>query len=258
MNDIRWIKLSTDLFNNRKILQIEQLPDGDTLIVIWLKLLILAGKINDDGLIYFTPDIPYTDEIMAHEFQRPITTIRLALNTFQRFGMIEIVDDVIEVSNWQRYQSTEGLERVREQNRIRKQNQRLREHEKKAAQDGNLTVTNEHNDMSCVTSRDCHALDKNREEKKRIDKNREKESCANLFDAFWVAYPNKKGKGAAKKAFDKAIRKTDINTMLKAIAKQINTSQWTKEGGKYIPYPSTWLNQERWSDKVEDWEVMPF
>ena len=160
MSEIKWIKLSTDVFNNRKIRQIEKLPDGDTIVVIWFKLLILAGQINDGGLVYFTRDIPYNDQLLSDQFDRPISTIRLALSTFTQFGMIQIVDEIIEVTNWERYQNTEGLERIREQNRLRKRNQR--EREKQLLLD------------SHVTSRDSHATDKNRldKNKNRLDKNK--------------------------------------------------------------------------------------
>ena len=90
--EIRWIKLSTDLFDNRKIRQIESLPDGDALIVIWLKLLILAGDTNDGGYVYFTKDIPYTDQLLATQFGRPLATVQLAIKTFAAFGMIEIIE----------------------------------------------------------------------------------------------------------------------------------------------------------------------
>ena len=119
MSEIKWIKLQTDIFDNRKIKQLERLPDGDTLIVIWLKILVLAGTVNDGGLVYFTQDIPYTDQLLATEFNRPLPTVQLALKTFQQFGMIEIIDNLIHVSNWERYQNIEGLEKVREQNRLR-------------------------------------------------------------------------------------------------------------------------------------------
>ena len=167
MSEIKWIKLSTDIFNNRKIRAIEALPDGDTIIVIWLKLLILAGEINDGGLIYFTRDIPYIDQLMASQFGRPLTTIQLALSTFEKFGMVQITDSLIEVSNWEKYQNVEGLEKIREQNRIRKRNQREREKQ--------LLLE------SHVTSRDSHATDKNREDKTRIDEIRKEVSAAKRF-----------------------------------------------------------------------------
>ena len=76
MADVKWIKVSTEMFNSsRKIKQIEMMPEGDTILVIWLKLLLLAGNINDGGQIYLTPEIPYTDEMLANELRRPLTTV---------------------------------------------------------------------------------------------------------------------------------------------------------------------------------------
>lgn len=71
------------------------------------------------------------------------------------------------------------------------------------------------------------------------------------FDTFWDEYPNRKGKPKAREAFKKAIKKTTLETMLSAIQKQKHSSQWTRDNGQYIPYPATWLNQERWEDEVD-------
>ena len=57
MAEVKWIKLSSNIFDNTKIKQIEVLPDGDTIIVIWVKLLCLAGNINDNGFVYLTKEI---------------------------------------------------------------------------------------------------------------------------------------------------------------------------------------------------------
>lgn len=163
MANVQWIKITTDIFDNRKIKQIENMPDGDALVVIWLKLLILAGNINDGGCVYFTKDIPFTDQLLATEFNRPIATIQLALTTFERFGMIEIVDDVIFVSNWERYQNIEGMDRIREQTRKRVAKHR----EKQRLLQGNVTVTQ------------GNATDKNRK-----DKNRKEEDKKTSFDSI--------------------------------------------------------------------------
>ena len=162
MAEIKWIKLSTDLFDNRKIKMIEGMPDGDSLVVIWLKLLILAGNTNDGGYVYFTKDIPYTDQMLSMQFNRPLATIQLALRTFEQFGMIEIVDDVIYVSNWEKYQNTEALDHIREQNRIRKQRQRERE---------KIECHAENRDKG-VTVTECHETD--------IDKEGDKEKKENI------------------------------------------------------------------------------
>lgn len=126
MADIKWIKVTTDMFSNRKIRQIEKMPSGKNIIVVWLKLMLLAGQINDDGQIYLTKEIPYTDEMMAREFDEDISIVRIALETFARFGMIELVNDIIHISNWARYQNVDGMDRVREQTRKRVANYRAK------------------------------------------------------------------------------------------------------------------------------------
>lgn len=98
MAEVKWIKLSVALPDNKKIKQIRKLPDGDTIALMWVFLLCLAGDVNDDGAVYFTPEIPYTDEMLAGQFDMDINTVRLALKTFQHFGMIEIIDDIIHLT----------------------------------------------------------------------------------------------------------------------------------------------------------------
>lgn len=140
MADVQWIKIVTDVFNNRKIKQIETMPDADSILVIWFKLLCLAGNINESGLLIITRDIPYTEETLSSEFNRPLNTVRLALDIFQKFGMIEIVDNILCVSNWEKYQNAETLNKIREQTRERVA--RHREKQKLLCGDGgNVTVT---------------------------------------------------------------------------------------------------------------------
>ena len=120
MPEVKWIKVSTDMFNNnRKITQIEHMPEGDTMLVIWLKLLLLAGNINDGGAIYLTPEIPYTEEMLSTELNRPLTTVKMALKVFEQFGMIEIIDNVYYLSSWEKYQNTDKLAEIREKTRQR-------------------------------------------------------------------------------------------------------------------------------------------
>lgn len=139
MADVKWIKLAVDMFDNRKIRQIETLPDGDGIIVIWVKLLCLAGITNDGGLVYFTRDIPYTEQMLANYFQRPIALVQMALRVFQQFGMIDLVDDIIMVSGWEKYQSLDRLERIQAQNRERQR--RFKEQKRKDALPVTLPVT---------------------------------------------------------------------------------------------------------------------
>ena len=118
MADVKWIKITTDVFDDEKMLMIESLPSADSIIVVWFKLLIFAGKQNNDGVFIMNNRIAYTDEMLASIFRRDVNTVRLALSTFERFGMIEMVDDVITIPNWNKHQTLDAYEKKKERDRI--------------------------------------------------------------------------------------------------------------------------------------------
>ena len=136
MAEIKWIKITTSIFDDEAIKVIEQMPEGDAILVIWFKLLVQAGIINDSGLVYFKKDIPYTEDMLAIVFHKPVTLIRLALTTFEKFGMIEIADNqTILIRNWEKHQNVSGMEQVREYNRLAKRKQRQKAKELKLLSD---------------------------------------------------------------------------------------------------------------------------
>lgn len=110
MADVKWIKIVTDIFDDEKILLIESLPEADSIIVIWFKLLCLAGKQNNSGVFVLNGRIAYTDKMLASIFRRKETTVQMALQTFENFGMIEIIDGVITIPKWGKHQSLDQLE----------------------------------------------------------------------------------------------------------------------------------------------------
>lgn len=163
MADVKWIKVATSMFEtNRKIKQIELMPEGDTILVIWLKLLLLAGNVNDGGAIYITPEIPYTEEMLANELRRPITTVRMALTVFENFGMISTKKGVIRLTSWEKYQSVDKLAELREKNRISQQKSRER---RKALGCGDGMSRDSH-----VTVTGCHDIEEDGEENQDKDK----------------------------------------------------------------------------------------
>jgi len=119
MSDVKWIKIVTDIFDDEKILLIEQLPEADSIIVIWFKLLCLAGKQNNGGVFVLNNRLPYTNQMLSTIFRRKESVVTLALNTFEKFGMIEIIDCVITIPNWEKIQSISGLDSIREKARLR-------------------------------------------------------------------------------------------------------------------------------------------
>ena len=117
MAEVKWIKIVTDIFDDEKILLIETMPEADSIIVIWFKLLTLAGKTNNKGVFMMSNRIPYTEEMLSAIFRRKLTTVRLALDTFEKFGMIEIVNNVITIPNWAKHQTLDQIDQRREYQR---------------------------------------------------------------------------------------------------------------------------------------------
>ncbi len=118
MAEVKWIKIVTDIFDDEKILLIESLPSADGILVIWFKLLCLAGKNNNKGVFTLNDRIAYTDEMLATIFRRELNTVRLALGTFEKYGMVEIVSDVITIPNWDKYQTLDAYEKRKERDRV--------------------------------------------------------------------------------------------------------------------------------------------
>jgi predicted phage replisome organizer len=113
MADVKWIKITTDIFDDEKILLIESLPDAYAIIAVWFKLLCLAGKQNNSG-VFMMGRIAYTDKMLATIFRMKETTVTMALQTFEQFGMVEIVDGVITIPNWGKHQNLDQLETKKE------------------------------------------------------------------------------------------------------------------------------------------------
>lgn len=127
MGEVKWIKITVDMFDNRKIKAIRKLPEGNNIILIWVMLLSLAGRCNASGMIFLTENIPYTNKMLADELGFEESVICVALDTLERFGMISRDENLlICVNNWAEYQSAEGLEKIREYERKRKAKQRKR------------------------------------------------------------------------------------------------------------------------------------
>lgn len=236
MSEVKWIKLSTQMFEDEKIRLIEHMPEADTILIIWVKLLAQAGKTNASGFIYLNENIPFSDEMIATIFNRPIATVRLALRTFEQFGMIEILDNnFISISNWEKHQNLDGLDRIREQNRLRKQ----RERERKKLSQPHESVTGH------VTH--IHATDIDKE----LDKEKEKNNIySNEFEQFWSIYPRKVDKKKALKSFKTAIKNHSLETILDGTSKY--AKQVEKTDKQYIKHPTTFLNNDSFIDGYEE------
>ena len=139
MADVKWIKITTDIFDDEKILLIESLPDAYAIITVWFKLLCLAGKQNNCG-VFTMGQMPYTDKMLATIFRMKESTVTMALQTFEQFGMVEIVGGVITIPNWEKHQNLDKLEQAKEN--TRKRVAKHREKQKLLAQNNDVTQCN--------------------------------------------------------------------------------------------------------------------
>ena len=155
MGDIKWVKLTTDMFDNRKIKHLRRLPEGNNIVLIWVMLLTMAGRCNSGGLIFLTENIPYTPKMLADELDFEENTVLLALQALDQLNMVVTNHGYFAIAGWEEYQNIEGMEKIREQNRLRKQRQR------------------ENQKLLPETSRDSHVTSRNRKEKRRKENKRE-------------------------------------------------------------------------------------
>ncbi len=160
MTDVKWIKIVTDIFDDEKMLLIDSLPDHDAIIVIWFKLLCLAGKQNNSGVFIMNSRIPFTDEMLATIFRRPVNTVRLALKTFESYGMVEIVDNVITIPNWEKHQTLDAAEQRRDY--MKKYMNDRRKKQRGIIENGAVNLT----DVNTLTTVSTGEVEEEREEEK--------------------------------------------------------------------------------------------
>ena len=176
MGDVKWIKITTDIFDDEKILLIESLPSADSIITIWFKLLTLAGKQNNNGVFLMNDKIAYTDEMLSTIFRRDLQTVRLALKTFQEFGMIDIVDGVITIPNWNKHQTLDSYEAKKARDRLYQANRREKQREiAKKSSDNRLTSRLTVDDSSSDKSSDVAISEEDKEIEEEIEVDKEVE-----------------------------------------------------------------------------------
>ena len=247
MAGIQWIKLKVDMFDNEKIRLIEAMPDADSIIIIWVKLLTYAGKINSSGYIMLTEKIPMNEEHLSTIFNRPLNTVRYALKVFEDFGMIESEDGVIRISNWDLHQNIEGMDKIREQNRLRKQKQRSKDSlkldvptEGAMSRDGHVTVTQQ------------NRIDKNRlREEENKDTDEKQSAWESDFEEWWNIYGKKIDKKKVKTIFKRCHKKDGYEAIKKGTLiylKTVTDKQYQKN-------PQTFLNAESYND-IEGYEEL--
>lgn len=244
MAEISWIKLKTTMFDDEKIRLIQSMPEADAILVIWIRLLVLAGKTNDDGLIYIQRNMPYTDEMLATLFGKPLTVIRLALQTLEQFEMVDLNENgMLAITNWEKHQNIEGMDKVRKLNAER--NKKYRERKKQLMLEDDVSVT----------SRDATDLDLDKDlDKDKDNKEESKKSLCKYSDEHLRL--SEKFKFNLINDFPKEMAKVDVNKWADVFRLMEERDSITIEQIEYVidwlPSNSFWATNIRSPKKLRE------
>ena len=185
MAEVKWIKIATDIFDDEKILLIESLPDSYAIITAWFKLLCLAGKQNNDGVFLMNDKIAYTDKMLATIFRMKESTVKLALDTFEQFEMIQKIDGAITIPKWNKHQTLDAYEKKKARDRRYQEERRARQR----------ALIKKSSDKSFEESSDVAVS-----EERDIDNNicsPEPDERESNFEKIYAIYPKKRGRTKA-------------------------------------------------------------
>lgn len=234
MSDVKWIKITTDIFDDEKILLIESLPDADAIIVIWFKLLCLAGKMNNSGVFMMNNRIAFTDKMLATIFRRKESTVQLALSTFAAYGMIEVIDDVITIPNWGKHQNLDSIE---SKNEYMREYMKEYRNKQKRLSSGSKTNCKTNSKTNCKTN--VSSLEEEVEEDRELDTEGEKEknnittTCkqvVSMYHKICISYHSVKVINEDRKKAIKARLKTYSLDDFKALFEKAEASAFLKGG----------------------------
>ena len=277
MAGVEWIRIMTDMFDNRKIKYIRTLPEGNNIVLIWVMLLTMAGRCNAGGMIFLTENIPYNTKMLSDELGFEENVVTLAIATLERLNMIIADSGFLCIAGWEEHQNADGLEKIREQTRKRVHNYR---NKKKEIPCNNSENTEKNEDVTeCnVTERYNVTLRNATEEEKEIDKDIKKESkerkisparsddtdFEKLWDFTFSVYPKKSGAATAKEEWMKKLvpvlpeNRFDVAKLIYEGVKEYlsDYSQKNRDDPdyKYIPKFARWLSEDAvyWIKFVEE------
>lgn len=226
-----YLKLKDNFFDSDEMIVLENMKDGYLYCNILMKLYLRSLK--NGGKLMLNDRIPYSSATLSSVVRHPEGVVVLAIKAFQELGLIEILDTgaiyMLDLQTYIGRSSTEADRKRAYRDRIESEKHHIQQ------------ITDKCPDKS---------PDKN-PPKKEIEKERKKEiekkDKTTLFTMFWSSYPKKQNKAYSEKIFNK-ISHSEFEHIMYSLEKFCLSREWTNEDGKYVPNPSTWLNQQRWLD----------
>lgn len=227
-----WLKLNENFFDEDTIIFLEEQENGKDYIIFYLKLLLKS--IRDEGkLVRFIGNkiVPYDVKSLAKLTNVSVDTVAVAMKLFEEFGLVK------KLNTGELYLSqikeligseTEGARRVRRHRAIKQQEQALLQC------NDDVIICNDHIEIDKELDED-------------IDK--EIDTKETMFNEFWELYPRKINKKKSRTAYER-ISKVNHDLIIEDLTERVQTEEWLKDNGKFIPHPTTYLNGERWFDEM--------
>ena len=221
MADVKWIKITTDMFDNRKIKHLRKLPEGNSIVLIWVMLLTMAGRCNSGGMIFLTENIPYTPKMLADELGFEENTVQLALQALEQFNMIVTDQGFFTIAGWDEYQNIEGMEKIKEQNRLRQK----KWYEKQKA----LPQPNVRSNVSITEPNDTD-IDKDKEKEGDKKEKIDYQLIADMYNSICKSFPSIRSLSDARKKAIAARLKTYTVEDIKTVFENAEASSFLKGG----------------------------
>lgn len=254
-SDVKWIKLKVGMFDGMSFKKIKKAKIGgesfrDKLTAVWFELMDFAGRCNHDGAFISPREIPFYElSDIATMIDREEEELRLCMAFFINEGMISVIDDVYMLSNWSEYQNVDGLEKIKEQNRLRQANFRQKQKLLASNVTDNVTVTQ------------SNAIDKDIDKEIEIEKDikeihKEKidyQQIIDLFNTICTSFPSVRSLSDARKKAIKARLNTYTVDDFKQCFENAEASSFLK-GGNNRNWTATfdWLIKDQNMAKVLD------
>lgn len=179
MKTPEWSKIQNDICSHEKIKYIRSLPAGDTIFFLWIWLITAAGRANNGGRVSLTDKIPYTVASLAEAASiKKVSTVTLALRTFEELDMITLSNGFIYLNGWAEYQNTEALDEIQKKNRERQAKYRAKQKALAAecVTPGQVSFSDPECNVTCNVTGDVTSNGDNATKNKKENKEKEIES----------------------------------------------------------------------------------
>lgn len=251
-----WLKLKEDFFQDVRMKKLRKIAGGDTYTIIYLKLQLLS--IKNGGILIYNGYLETVEEEFAMAIDEDVQNVKMTLAFLSANKLIEEVEK-------NKYLLTETIKCIGSETavaeRVRKHREEQNEKNQKLLYSSNENEYNlSKNALHCnnlvtncnadVTNCNTDVTNCNTEKREEIEKREDKRE--EMFEAFWNLYPKKLNRKQCFTAFCniKGL-KNEYPRIIEALKQDRESDQWQRNYGQFIPYPLTWLHQERWKRQIE-------